>query len=246
MKSTVQIFVATVLLGGFTPHLRSQAPDETARPSAARDRVSPADEAKTDKQSITLKAMGANLRDDLGAPIGKIENVVIDPGSGRIEFLLVAPMFPTNTYKMLPIPWQALQYRADQSGMGTVPGANQVFTLKFSREKLQQAPTFERYRWPDVNDPAWRRPIYSFYSVEDARAAGATSSGSQTTRGGGSSVSQPNASTNTQVTYSNDFIGPRVMSAPDASRNKELSPNEIQRRRDETRSDSALPIGARR
>src|ERR1051325_8704407 len=129
MKSTVQIFVATVLLVGFTPDLRSQAPNESARPSAAQDRVSPTDEAKTDKQSITLKAMGANLRDDLGAPIGKIENVVIDPGSGRIEFLLVAPMFPTNTYKMLPITWQALQYRPYQSGMGPGPGSNQASTF---------------------------------------------------------------------------------------------------------------------
>jgi hypothetical protein len=242
-----KLLVCAVLLSGMIESGRAQAPNESAQPTAARDRANPVDGSKgaAEQPSITLHLIGAHLRDDVGSPVGRIENLLVDPESGRIELLLVTPDFPTNTTKILPVPWKALTHRADESGMGSVRGANQVFALSFSRSKLQHAPTFERYRWPNLSDAAWRRTIYDFYSVENDRPTGATGNGSRVSSGTGSSAEPANVLTNSPPVSSNEFIGPRLRSAPDQSRPADLSPEEVQRRRD-SRNDSALPIGARR
>src|SRR6185503_18885551 len=93
------------------------------------DRVAPTGETdgKAQSQPITLKVMGANLRDNEGAPLGRVEDLIVDPTSGRIEFVIVSAFYPTNATKLTPIPWKAITPRTEQSGMSSVAGAGQIF-----------------------------------------------------------------------------------------------------------------------
>lgn len=185
-----------------------QANDQTAQPTSPRDRIAPADEKTKGDQPITLRISGANLRDDSGASIGRVEDLIIDPQTGRIEFLIVSAFYPTNSIKLLPIPWKAITYRSSQSGMGKVPGGNQVFALNYPRTKLKDAPTFQRYRWPDMSESSWRQPIYKHYG---ATAGGGAGSDTQTATGSGTST-DPNDPTARKIAPSFDanFIGPRL------------------------------------
>jgi len=180
--------------------------------------------------------LSASLRDNGGSPIGRIEDLLVDPGSGRIEFVLAAPFFPTNNSKIMPIPWKALKQGSD--GLSTSFGGNQVFMVNVPRSKLEQAPAFERFRWTHSNDDTWRQKVLRFYIDDGQTAAGSTGSGSKKMSGAGSSDEGAGSVTNTPV-YSNDFIGPRLNSG---------SPNtrDVQRPVDSSRSDTPLPIGARR
>src|SRR6185503_6027634 len=85
------------------------ANDQAPQPTSPKDRVTPTEEinAKAEQQPITLKVIGANLRDNQGATIGRVEDLVVDPASGRIEFLIVSAFYPTNSSKLMPIPWKA-------------------------------------------------------------------------------------------------------------------------------------------
>src|SRR5689334_19190657 len=54
-----------------------------------------------EQQFLTVRTMGIDLRDNTGSPVGRVENFVLDSDSGRVEFVLVAPFFPTNSMKIL-------------------------------------------------------------------------------------------------------------------------------------------------
>ena len=233
-----------------TCNVLGQVTDQPNQPSAPQDRIPVADElnASSDRQPITLKVSGAHLRDSVGSPVGRIENLIVDPNSGQVDFLIVAPFFPTNGTKIMAIPWKTITYRAEQSGMGSVPGGNQVFALTFPRTKLQQAPSFERYRWPDMSQQSWRQSIYSFYSgTGPAAGATATQSFSGTGAGAGGPLErQSNSTSAARSVYSNDFIGPRIQSVPGATTltNSALTTPTAPRSGSST-PDNRLPIGAR-
>jgi hypothetical protein len=207
MRRTIELLLALLLLLlGLSYSAAAQANDQAPNPPAARDRVSPADDPNPGAAPgrVNLKVFGLNLRDNADSPIGRIEELVIDPKSGRIEFVIVSTFFPTNSTKLTPIPWKALTPRAEESRIVNAPGANQIFALNFPRTKLQQAPTFERYRWPDMSEAEWRQRINQFYG--DAGGAGGTGnedSGTESDAGG-------SGSTKHDVVFGRDFIGPRL------------------------------------
>jgi len=244
MKTLLIIFTVSVGVIGLISGASGQTTNSSIPASQNSDQAKADDAANpNEQQAITLRIMGANLRDNTGSPIGKIENFVVDPGSGKIEFLLVAPYFPTNSTKILPVPWGAVRYRSDQSGMGTVPGANQVFMLNVSRTRLQEAPTFERYRWPDVRQESWRRPVNRFYSIENAENDRRPQSGVFTGASGTPGGSLAGGASGIPA-YSNDFIGPRILSRPDEARQ---SGTGTQRRNEDRRvGNGGLPLSVPR
>ena len=201
MKTTLTFLLLSALFCSSTAV--AQTPVESARPSSPQETAAKSsdDSSTVDEQLITLKLMSANLRDSTGSPVGRIENVLVDPASGKIELLAVSLLFPTNSTKILPIPWKAVKHRPEQSGMGMIQGGNQIFTSKFPRSKLEQAPTFERYRWANLSDETWKAKLRKFYSTEEDEAAGASGSTSERSSGTGNSPRVP--------AYNNDFIGPR-------------------------------------
>ena len=196
MKRTLELalLLLVLLLPAFYAAAQ-QSNDQTPRPTSPQDRVAPTGEinGKPQPQPIALKVVGANLRDNEGAPLGRVEDLIIDPSSGRIEFLIVSTFYPTNSTKLTPIPWKAITPRTEQDGLRSLLG-NQVFALNFPRTKLQQAPAFERFRWPDMSQSAWRQPVYQFYAVREANAAGSAGNETETQAGVGTGVG-PNTST---------------------------------------------------
>ena len=201
MKRTIELVVLFLLLLLFAFYVAgqpvvprastAQVNGQPAQPTSPKDRVTPTEElnASAPQQPIALKVVGTNLRDNQGATVGRVEDLVVDPASGRIEFLIVSAFYPTNSTKLMPIPWKAVSARSEQSA--GAPGANQIFALNFPRTKLQRAPTFERYRWPDMAQSAWRQPIYQFYSAKEVAAEGGTGSETETGAGVGANTSSP-------------------------------------------------------
>jgi hypothetical protein len=195
MKRTIELIVVLIIWLLFGFYSAAQVSDQTPQPTSPTDRVTPTGElSSAPSQPVTLRIVGANLRDNQGLPIGRVEDLIVDPSSGRIDFLIVSTFFPTNSTKLTPVPWKAVTYRAEHSGITGAPGANQVFALNFPRTKLQKAPTFERYRWPDMAQAGWRQPILEFYTLKDAEPLGASGNQTQSQSGVGTGVG-PNTST---------------------------------------------------
>ena len=91
-----------------------------------------------------------------GDHLGTIEEIVIDVGSGRVEFALVIAT-GGDASRLLPIPWSALSERT----------ADRCFLLDPARATLAGAPDFARDHWPCMTDRSWSRSVHHFYGVGD-------------------------------------------------------------------------------
>lgn len=143
------------------------------------------------------KLTGAEVKDSQGQSVGRIEDVVVNPASGRIEFAVISlsggstaasttsPSTTTSTTttsstagKLVPVPWMFLRPSVAGSASTTTSttGIEQyAFTLNVDRSKLEQAPSFDRNNWPDISQGEWHQRIFSHYGRGGAATGSAES-----------------------------------------------------------------------
>jgi sporulation protein YlmC with PRC-barrel domain len=128
--------------------------------------------AGQDKQCRASKVIGAQVKGTSGDELGRIEDIVFNPQSGRVEFAVI-----NHENKLVPIPLRLL------SGAAT-PGSEQMtFTAQVDKDKLQNAPTIsDRTRWSELQQGTFSQRIYSHYGVP-AEGVGAPGLGTERERG---------------------------------------------------------------
>jgi len=89
---------------------------------------------------------GREIRTVEGTPIGKMEEVVLDPGTGRVLYGVTV-----RDGRSVPIPWTALR-----------PVGDNAFQVTISADKWKSAPAYEIERLPTEQ----RTEIYRYYEVE--------------------------------------------------------------------------------
>jgi sporulation protein YlmC with PRC-barrel domain len=105
---------------------------------------------------------GANER------LGDIKDIMLDMQTGSVAYaVLSSGGFLGMGDKLFAVPWQALH-------LDTV---NKRFILDIDRERLQNAPGFDKDAWPDMADAQWSQHIHSFYGTDPMRAGSARSGG---------------------------------------------------------------------
>ena len=86
--------------------------------------------------------------------LGEIREIVIDPKTGRVAYVVVAfGGFLTLGEKLFAIPFTAFDYNL----------TNNEYVLHVPKERLEQAPGFDSEHWPSMSDEKWNRDVYSFY-----------------------------------------------------------------------------------
>ncbi len=98
--------------------------------------------------------VGERVVDPLGADLGKIEELMIDMQAGRVSYAVLSfgGIFGLGE-KFFAIPWRLLQ----------PDPVNRRFVLAIDRERLKNAPGFDRHSWPAMGDRGWGRRIHRFY-----------------------------------------------------------------------------------
>jgi len=99
------------------------------------------------------------VRNRAGEIIGTIEDIVVNPISGAIEYAIVSLDDLGGRNRLFTIPW---------SSMSISPSRDYVL-LDMDRDRLARAPSFDRDRWPDLGDPAWRRSVHDYYGAPVSR-----------------------------------------------------------------------------
>ena len=89
-----------------------------------------------------------------GEDVGKIENLMIDIIHGRIAYAVLSfGGFLGMGNKLFAVPWESLSLDPEADG----------FVLSVDKEKLKNAPGFDRGKWPNLTDPLWRDEIHTYY-----------------------------------------------------------------------------------
>lgn len=100
----------------------------------------------------TLK--GDSVVNSKDETLGTIEELMIDLDSGRIAYAVLSfGGFLGMGDKLFAIPWNALN----------VDTIEKRFVLNVPKERLENAPGFDKDNWPNMADQTWGTKIYSYY-----------------------------------------------------------------------------------
>jgi uncharacterized protein YrrD len=97
---------------------------------------------------------GDAVRNSAGEDLGKIEDIMLDVRNGQIAYAVLSfGGFLGVGNKLFAVPWSALTLDTD----------NECFVLDVSKERLKDAPGFDKDRWPTMADPRWQGEIDTYY-----------------------------------------------------------------------------------
>lgn len=86
--------------------------------------------------------------------LGDIKEIMLDVASGKVAYAVLSfgGVFGLGE-KLFAVPWRALKLDTE----------NKRFILNVSKERLSNAPGFDKDDWPDMTDSSWADSIQHFY-----------------------------------------------------------------------------------
>lgn len=94
------------------------------------------------KYLTALSIIGDKVHNKKGEHMGKIEDIMIDITTGKIEYVVIEfGGFLGMGIKYFAIPFNVLQ----------IDPINKIFIFNLEKEKLEKAPGFDLDHWPETN-----------------------------------------------------------------------------------------------
>jgi hypothetical protein len=98
--------------------------------------------------------VGDRVVNGRGERLGRIAELMVDMGSGRIAYAVLSFGGVLGVGdKLFAVPWSAL--RLDPDG--------RQFIFEVEKEKLERAPGFDKDHWPSSADARWAAEVHSHY-----------------------------------------------------------------------------------
>jgi sporulation protein YlmC with PRC-barrel domain len=99
---------------------------------------------------------GETVMNPQGDTLGEIEEIMLDVRSGRIAYAVMsAGGFLGIGEKYFAVPWRAFTMDTDRK----------AFILDVDKERLLNAPGFDKDNWPAMADHSWAGQVHSYYGV---------------------------------------------------------------------------------
>lgn len=100
--------------------------------------------------------LGNDVYNRDGQDLGDIKEFMIDMATGRVAYAVLSfgGLLGMGD-KLFAVPWAAL----------TLDTVNKRFTLNAQKAALQDAPGFDKDRWPAMSDQAWASGVHKFYGT---------------------------------------------------------------------------------
>lgn len=92
-----------------------------------------------------------------GEDLGKVDEIMLDTEHNRIAYAVVSfGTFLGLGGKLFAVPWEALAIDCE----------DKCFILDVTKERLENAPGFDKDNWPVFADRTWGHEVYSYYTLE--------------------------------------------------------------------------------
>lgn len=106
------------------------------------------------KSMTATKLIGDPVVNADGEKLGKIEDLVIDPESGRVDYAVLSfGGFLGVGDKLFAVPIEAMRLSPEE----------RRFILDVDKERLKHAPGFDKNSWPEPSDRAFGTKVYNYY-----------------------------------------------------------------------------------
>ena len=102
--------------------------------------------------------VGLNVKNDSDDSLGKVDDIVVDLGQGKIRYAAIAfGGFLGLGDKLFAIPFDTLRAAPDQNDK------TYHIVLHVNKESMKKAPGFDKNHWPDFGDANFTAGIDKFY-----------------------------------------------------------------------------------
>ena len=106
----------------------------------------------------STKVVGAKVENTKGENLGKIESLMLDLSEGRILYAVLSfGGFLGMGEKLFPVPTESLMFRYDDDG-----DIDKVI-FAVDKERLKDAPGYERDQMPSHADRTFAASVYTHY-----------------------------------------------------------------------------------
>lgn len=109
---------------------------------------------------LTSDLIGMKVVSPQGDSLGKIEDVVVHPGGDTAYAVLSFGGWLGMGEKLFAMPWSVLRSVERDTSK---PGSERSLVLPLDKDKLKQAPGFDKKSWPVMANAEWSRDIDTFY-----------------------------------------------------------------------------------
>lgn len=100
---------------------------------------------------------GNDVMNSRGEQLGDIEAIMLDVPSGRVAYAVLSFGGVLGVGdKLFAVPWQALKLDTD----------NKCFILNVERDRLKDAPGFDKDHWPSMADTQWASKVHTYYGTQ--------------------------------------------------------------------------------
>ena len=156
------------LKSGFTIEVttndKSVATAISAKSSKVTTRTANKIEAPPGRPYRASALIGATVKNGTGDELGKIEDFVVEPVLGHTKYAVLSfGGFLGIGDKWFAIPWHALHLQRDDNDKFH-------FVLHVNKERMKDAPGFDKNHWPNVGDEKWAHEVENYYPREQARS----------------------------------------------------------------------------
>lgn len=101
--------------------------------------------------------VGNDVYNQKDESLGDIKEIMLDMRSGQVGYAVLAfGGFLGMGEKLFAVPWNAL----------TLDTEKKRFVLDVTKDRLKDAPGFDKDHWPDMADESWAEGIHSYYGTE--------------------------------------------------------------------------------
>ncbi len=104
----------------------------------------------------TKEVVGIGVKNTQNENLGKIEEVVLDKQTGHACYVVLSFGGILGMGDALfALPWNAIKYNEEQ----------ECFILNIDKDKLKNAPGFDKDNWPNMAEKVWGEKISNYYGV---------------------------------------------------------------------------------
>jgi sporulation protein YlmC with PRC-barrel domain len=110
--------------------------------------------------------IGLSVTNEDKENLGKIEDLAINPSTGRIRYAVLSfGGFLGMGDKLFAVPWSHLSWVSEGE---TSSGTKKLdhYVLQVDKASLKNAPGFEKDKWPDFANSKWSVDVDKFYSTQ--------------------------------------------------------------------------------
>jgi len=98
--------------------------------------------------------IGTRVVDAHSEALGSIKELVIDPRTGRVAYVVMSfGGFLSLGEKLFAIPFSSFEYDL----------TNNQYVLQVPKDRLEKAPGFDADNWPAMSDEQWNRNLHTYY-----------------------------------------------------------------------------------